>query len=994
MIFQTSHPNASRFAPFVVSIFVGIGMNILASSAQGHFFLPVQENKATKKKQEDMTVEQAKKLLAKSTRLMGTGKLLEAEKSTQHAYDEISEKRGRLDKYTLNALSLLTQIKFVLRRSEAIRHAEDLAKRSRSTGIYRTQRYFTNIGMLAFVYMTFGQFEKAEQVYQQCSREDMSKFPVSEFSFRFTYTEHLIKIDRLNDAQQQLELANNIAQKVYAKHRSKDKNATHFQFEDMVVLVQIRKSSLFNRMGEFEKATAISQPCLKRLESLSPKYARNFSQATPISAFKRDCHRNLAIAAFGKGNYRKAKKHYLLAEKLIVPSRHAAMAQTQKDVAATMLRLGELKQAEEKIASAIIEYKKATSHRDAMYSDILRVKSKIQRARGDAAGSLATIAEAIEIRNKKPIAAQLQHALDQVELGKSKLHLRQKQKAHQTFCKTLDGLLDYFDRELIFMSEGSALQYARTIKSVLNEVVASTDHRNPSQVEQAYQYSLRAKSPVTQIIARRQWLLRSGASEKTAEIKRQLAAVRTRQAEIRLNPNISEEESENLYDQKRKLIAKLVAASPKTANSELTSDRTDKMFQTLTESLPQSHVIVDLVELDQSRKPDGKPAKSSAAFVIGYDKSKKKWRTQLVFYDSKYLAKQVARSYIKSIYNKQLDVWRGWGLEGDTIIDTKSANRYLKELWTKIESCFPSHLNSQSVIHIIADGNLGRIPWSSVRNANGKYLVEKYCFSINDSADLMFRGATAKPPQSVNKFKQPVLVGAINYSNSTDAKEPNTRNPTFRTVISGNSNRFKNLPESEPEIDDIQKILGIAKTVTLKRSEANKSQFLKAFARCDLLHFSGHGYLLDQLSLKTTSQNDKRFAENIYSKAGIVLSKSETDALKDYLIFGEELVDRDLSTVQLVVLSGCFTGGGRYAINDGVWGIRKAMHLAGVRSTVTALYPVEDSSTRSLMKLFYQNLMKSETSKAQALAEAQRSLIKQKKEPRFWTAWTLSGDWR
>ncbi len=103
----------------------------------------------------------------------------------------------------------------------------------------------------------------------------------------------------------------------------------------------------------------------------------------------------------------------------------------------------------------------------------------------------------------------------------------------------------------------------------------------------------------------------------------------------------------------------------------------------------------------------------------------------------------------------------------------------------------------------------------------------------------------------------------------------------------------------------------------------------------------------------------------------------------------------NLKECELVTLSGCETGLALSGGGDEQLGLGRAFLGAGATSLVMSLWPVEDSSTNELMKLFYCRLLKGE-SKVQALRAAQCSLLHQSgaifTHPYFWAAFRLVGD--
>ena len=74
----------------------------------------------------------------------------------------------------------------------------------------------------------------------------------------------------------------------------------------------------------------------------------------------------------------------------------------------------------------------------------------------------------------------------------------------------------------------------------------------------------------------------------------------------------------------------------------------------------------------------------------------------------------------------------------------------------------------------------------------------------------------------------------------------------------------------------------------------------------------------------------------------------------------QEVAGLDLWGTKLVVLSACDTGVGEVKNGDGVYGLRRALVLAGAESQVMSLWPVSDQGTRDLMIQYYEALQRGE----------------------------------
>jgi CHAT domain-containing protein len=96
----------------------------------------------------------------------------------------------------------------------------------------------------------------------------------------------------------------------------------------------------------------------------------------------------------------------------------------------------------------------------------------------------------------------------------------------------------------------------------------------------------------------------------------------------------------------------------------------------------------------------------------------------------------------------------------------------------------------------------------------------------------------------------------------------------------------------------------------------------------------------------------------------------------------------DWHGTQLVVLSACETG-------VGVFGMRRAVTLAGAAAQVVSLWRADDGATRELMRALYRGLAGG-AGRAEALRQAKLGLLHQPgyEHPYFWAAFVHAGDWR
>jgi hypothetical protein len=106
-----------------------------------------------------------------------------------------------------------------------------------------------------------------------------------------------------------------------------------------------------------------------------------------------------------------------------------------------------------------------------------------------------------------------------------------------------------------------------------------------------------------------------------------------------------------------------------------------------------------------------------------------------------------------------------------------------------------------------------------------------------------------------------------------------------------------------------------------------------------------------------------------------------------------EVTGIDLAGTQLVTLSACETGLGEVRNGEGVYGLRRALVLAGAETQVMSLWKVDDAATRDLMIAYYTSL-EGGGERAGAMREVQRALLAAPAtaHPFYWASFIVSGD--
>jgi CHAT domain-containing protein len=128
-------------------------------------------------------------------------------------------------------------------------------------------------------------------------------------------------------------------------------------------------------------------------------------------------------------------------------------------------------------------------------------------------------------------------------------------------------------------------------------------------------------------------------------------------------------------------------------------------------------------------------------------------------------------------------------------------------------------------------------------------------------------------------------------------------------------------------------------------------------------------------------------------RAALVLAGAQaapSGARDDGLATALEIAGMNLRGTQLVVLSACDTGRGEVRAGQGVFGLRRALVVAGAETVVSSLWRVDDDATRDLMSRHYAKLLKGD-GRAEALRAASQEVRAARSHPYYWAPFVAVG---
>ncbi len=297
---------------------------------------------------------------------------------------------------------------------------------------------------------------------------------------------------------------------------------------------------------------------------------------------------------------------------------------------------------------------------------------------------------------------------------------------------------------------------------------------------------------------------------------------------------------------------------------------------------------------------------------------------------------------------------RGIDVEPNEKKHQESFYKLYQLLIEPIASYLPT--NPEERVIFIPHESLFLVPFPALRDANGKYLIEKHTILTAPAIQIL----ELTHQQRQNKKATDVLV---------------VGNPTMPKV-GVPPMQLKPLEGAEKEAKTIAQFF---KTTALIGKEATETTVLQRLSNAKIIHLATHG-LLDGFD---------DFGERVPGAVALAPTSSLRQQGTDGLLRTTEIIDLKLNS-DLIVLSACDTGRGDIT-GDGVIGLSRALLGAGARSVIVSLWSVPDTPTSELMTEFYHQWL-SYPDKAKALRNAMLVTMKKHPQPINWAAFTLMGE--
>lgn len=272
---------------------------------------------------------------------------------------------------------------------------------------------------------------------------------------------------------------------------------------------------------------------------------------------------------------------------------------------------------------------------------------------------------------------------------------------------------------------------------------------------------------------------------------------------------------------------------------------------------------------------------------------------------------------------------------------------------------------------------LNEVPFAALHDGND-FLIETYRMNYLSSGRELLQRAAPAPHRDVFILADPECGG------------------------------LDGLPEAQAEARQIADLFPAERVQSFLGKEATKERLL-GIRGAGILHVATHGFFQGDGRRTDSGSRGTRLEEvdtpdpvqlpvssNPMLRAGLFMATSEERRAQEYgkmagLTSALEIAGMDLSGTELVTLSACQSGVNTAQQRSGVYGLRRAIQVAGAQTLVSSLWDVNDASTRALMVEYYRRL-RADQGRVDAMRAAMRTMRQTYAHPYYWAPFIVIGE--
>jgi tetratricopeptide (TPR) repeat protein/CHAT domain-containing protein len=338
-------------------------------------------------------------------------------------------------------------------------------------------------------------------------------------------------------------------------------------------------------------------------------------------------------------------------------------------------------------------------------------------------------------------------------------------------------------------------------------------------------------------------------------------------------------------------------------------------------------------------------------------------------------------------------------------------------IWHPIDSL----LNGIKTIYYSPSGLLHKISFAAIRMKGGRYLSDQYVLRTLSSTHNL---AIEKQHYTLTQGQKVVLFGGIDYwADTTSLKNTAMAYHPDEELVSAQSNPLKggnklksewdSLPDTRKEVEIVAGYL-TKKGINIVKYTGNGAieERVKNLSNHspDILFISTHGFALKQDTTVSKAERLRmlelldnplmkkiKYYDNPLLRSGLIMAGANhawkegkaIQGVDDGILTAKEISLLNLGNTKLAVLSACETALGDLSGSEGVYGLQRALFMAGVKNIIVSLWSVPSKETEEMMILFYENLLSGKTLNDAFYTTQQIMKQKYRDDPKSWAGFVL-----
>ena len=359
-----------------------------------------------------------------------------------------------------------------------------------------------------------------------------------------------------------------------------------------------------------------------------------------------------------------------------------------------------------------------------------------------------------------------------------------------------------------------------------------------------------------------------------------------------------------------------------------------------------------------------------------------------------------------------------------------------KGVWDPVAALF----EGSRTVFIVPDGTINMVNFAALPVDGGRYLLEQepMIHILSEERDLVPLDGDGRNESGLLVVGDPDFDWAGDgVSLDVSSRPDELGESSGATAGCGDLGdvRFRPLPATALEVERVlslwqqgrmnearfDHVRGETDTVVrLEGRDATEAAVKRLAPGKTVLHLATHGFVLGGrcrtgalrergIGGLSPSQDQETSSREVVADplrlSGLALARANlrsfaAEDAEDGILTATEIANLDLSGVEWAVLSACDTGLGENVSGEGVFGFRRAFRIAGARTVIMSLWPVDDSSGQEWMEALYRGRYLRGMNTAEAVRHASLECLhsrrerKQSTHPFYWGAFVAAGDWR